>query len=64
MSKENTFSFLIHFQFLNNRHKCMKVVDEKGEICCFIIMCHLLKGLSPKFHIFRFLIPSQNLVAY
>jgi hypothetical protein len=24
-------SFLIHFEFLNNRHKCMKVVDAKGR---------------------------------
>jgi hypothetical protein len=27
------FSFLINFEFLSNKRKCMKVIDAKGEIC-------------------------------
>jgi len=24
---------LVHFEFRDNRHKSMKVIDAKGEIC-------------------------------
>jgi hypothetical protein len=24
---------IIHFELFNNKHKCMRVVDAKGEIC-------------------------------
>jgi hypothetical protein len=27
-----TLSFIIHLEFLENNHRCMKVVDAKGEI--------------------------------
>jgi hypothetical protein len=39
MFREKTL-FLIHFEFLDIRHRCMKVVDLKGEICWFITMFH------------------------
>jgi hypothetical protein len=29
----------------------MKVVDALGQICWHITMCHLLKGLMPKFKV-------------
>ncbi len=33
--KKKTFSFLVRLEFLNNKHRCMKVVDVMGEICWF-----------------------------
>jgi hypothetical protein len=37
----------------------MKVVDALGQIYWYTSMCHLLKGLPPKFQIL-----SWNIVAY
>jgi hypothetical protein len=37
-----------HFKFLNNKHKHMKVVDALGQICWYIAMCQLFKGILPK----------------
>jgi hypothetical protein len=28
-----TFSFIVHLEFLNNMHRCMKGIDAKGAIC-------------------------------
>jgi hypothetical protein len=30
--ERKTFSFLVDFEFFENRHKHMKVIDSKGEI--------------------------------
>jgi hypothetical protein len=30
--KKQTFSLLVHLESLDNKHMCMKVIDEKGEI--------------------------------
>jgi hypothetical protein len=38
-----------HLEFLDNKHKHMKVVDALGKIYWYIVMCHLLKGFLPKF---------------
>jgi hypothetical protein len=45
------FPFLVHIESLDNRHRCMRVIDAMGAIYSFITMCHLLKGFSPKFQI-------------
>jgi hypothetical protein len=49
----------VHLEFLDNKHKCMKVIDALGQICSYIAMCHLLKGFLQKFQIL-----SSNIVAY
>jgi hypothetical protein len=43
-----------HFEFHDDKHKCMKVVDALGKIYWYTIMCHLFKGFPPKFQIFKF----------
>jgi hypothetical protein len=53
-----------HFEFLYNKHKRMKVVDALGQIYWYTTMCHLLKGFSPKFKIFKFQILSWITIAY
>ncbi len=30
--EKKTFSFLVHLEFLDNWHRCIKVIDAKGEI--------------------------------
>lgn len=35
MFRKKTF-FLVHFKLFDNRHRCMRVVDAKGETCMFI----------------------------
>jgi hypothetical protein len=30
--KKQTFSFLVHLESLDNKHRCMKLVDAKEEI--------------------------------
>jgi hypothetical protein len=42
----------------------MKVVDALGQIYWYTTMCHLLKGFSPKFKIFKFQILSWITIAY
>ncbi len=46
-------------EFIDNKHKCMKVIDALGQICWYTTMCYLLKGFLPKFQIL-----SWNIVAY
>jgi hypothetical protein len=38
-----------HLEFVDNKHKHMKVVDALGQICWYTTMCPLLKGFLPKF---------------
>jgi hypothetical protein len=54
----------VHFEFLDNKHKRMKVVDAFEQICWYTTMCHLLKGFPPKFYIFKFQILSWNTITY
>jgi hypothetical protein len=30
--RKKTFAFLVHLEFIDNRHRCIRVVDAKGEI--------------------------------
>jgi hypothetical protein len=48
----------IHLEFLDNKHKCMKVIEALAQIYRYIVMCHLLKGFLLKFQIFKFQILS------
>jgi len=64
MFREKGFLHFSSIEFLDNKHRCTKVMDVIWQICWFIAMCHLLKCFLPKFHIFKFQIRNWNLVAY
>jgi hypothetical protein len=41
MSRKKTFSFIVHLELLDNRHRCIRVIDAK--VCVFVCVSIGLK---------------------
>jgi len=57
------FFLKIHFEFLDNKHKRMKVIDALGQIYWYTTMCHFLKGFLLKFQNLKIWNLNWNIVA-
>ncbi len=49
MSRKKTFSFIIHLNLLDNRHRCMRVIDANGIFVNLLPCGACLEVSSPNF---------------